>query len=699
MQMNQTQRKVITHGEPTKVKRFALTQTAHTVRLLTDTYSDPIRSIVREYLSNIIDAYTKMPKDRAFIKPILQLPTRFDQTIKFIDFGVGMSHDEVWEVFPSIGDSTKRDNNDEIGGFGLGAKSAFAYEPAENWTVEARYNGERMLFNAYYDKMGWPNFAHVTTEPTKEPNGVTISIPVATEDVPAFKKAAAEVLEFFPIEIEVKGDAEFNVVKREAIFAGTGWALNGNSSSRVIVGPIAYPVTDAELAGGDKLLTSLLAHNSLDIFVPIGSVDIVPNREQLIFRTKTRRAIQQVVKVMEQELPIEIAKLMDGARTEYEALQNLKEAWDIRALQPFVKALKFNGRLLTPDRGVALNILELAREFPELKVMRYDVAMRRRRSQYGKADWKHMETNDQADPHIYIDPYKDEYAIINDLPASRGIVGRLKLEQKNFYNDRRHGWATPLSMILFEKLPISTDDLSKRWGGAPVKPATQLPELPKAEKDDEPRGKTMVREYNYNAWTQVEADPMQPAVFIRTEKGEPKDYAGFHKVEQLYRKGLNSGQIPAGTPLYSIPRTLARKEKNTVWVELTDMVTKGMRDKVRELAAFHAERRAIEGIAKKYGPLTHFFQAVKPDDFKQNTLPRRISERLDAAIKANANVINKHTISLAEELGMEIPKRKVKGDPDGMFRQLTERYPMLNLCEGYSLSGHTKEVVDYLNNR
>lgn len=54
-------------------------------------------------------------------------PTSLAQYLEFKDFGIGMSEDTIMTVFTQYGNSTKNDSNDEVGGFGIGSKTAFCY--------------------------------------------------------------------------------------------------------------------------------------------------------------------------------------------------------------------------------------------------------------------------------------------------------------------------------------------------------------------------------------------------------------------------------------------------------------------------------------------------------------------------------------------------------------------------------------------
>ena len=57
----------------------------------------------------------------------VHLPTWLDMTFRVRDFGPGLSHAQVRDVYTRMFQSTKNDDNDAVGGLGLGCKSPFAY--------------------------------------------------------------------------------------------------------------------------------------------------------------------------------------------------------------------------------------------------------------------------------------------------------------------------------------------------------------------------------------------------------------------------------------------------------------------------------------------------------------------------------------------------------------------------------------------
>ena len=82
-------------------------------------YAYPIRTLCQEIMCNARDAHIEVGKRDLPIEVIL--PSEADLHIRFRDFGPGISPDRMVGVFLLYGSSTKRDSNEQVGGFGLGA--------------------------------------------------------------------------------------------------------------------------------------------------------------------------------------------------------------------------------------------------------------------------------------------------------------------------------------------------------------------------------------------------------------------------------------------------------------------------------------------------------------------------------------------------------------------------------------------------
>lgn len=100
-------------------------------------YSDKIGAVAREVSSNSRDANREAGKGDVPIVIEIVKPNKFasigHQTVVFQDNGIGITPDRMSDVFIKYASSTKRGSNNETGGFGLGAKTPFAY--SDTFTV------------------------------------------------------------------------------------------------------------------------------------------------------------------------------------------------------------------------------------------------------------------------------------------------------------------------------------------------------------------------------------------------------------------------------------------------------------------------------------------------------------------------------------------------------------------------------------
>ena len=201
MKLVNEKRTVVTEGVA-RSRNFSVEVGAHIMQVLSGLYKNPIDAMVREYLTNMYDAYVALgPYDPAeHPSPVLHLPTSFEPYLEFRDFGIGMSVETVWDIYSTYGASTKNDSNREVGGFGLGSKTAFCYQNGQAWTIESRYEGQKHSFMASLDDNNVPTLFHVQSEPTDEPSGVTIQIPVLRDDMQRVVKAASRYAPYFPME-------------------------------------------------------------------------------------------------------------------------------------------------------------------------------------------------------------------------------------------------------------------------------------------------------------------------------------------------------------------------------------------------------------------------------------------------------------------------------------------------------------------
>lgn len=76
-------------------------------------YTDKIGSIIREILANAIDANKEVKSD----KPVkIKLPTEDYPYVEIVDAGPGISPQRMNEIFTQLGNTTKDQDENSIGG-------------------------------------------------------------------------------------------------------------------------------------------------------------------------------------------------------------------------------------------------------------------------------------------------------------------------------------------------------------------------------------------------------------------------------------------------------------------------------------------------------------------------------------------------------------------------------------------------------
>lgn len=156
------------------------------IQRLTELYEDPIVAVVRETVSNALDANAESNKESKIIK--IETPTILNPIFSVQDNGVGMSYEDLVNVYSKYGASTKQNNFNQVGAYGLGAKSPLAY--TNQFTVSSVKNGEKTTVLIVREEM--TNFMKVVeNQSTSEESGTKISVPVNSNDIERFSQTAA----------------------------------------------------------------------------------------------------------------------------------------------------------------------------------------------------------------------------------------------------------------------------------------------------------------------------------------------------------------------------------------------------------------------------------------------------------------------------------------------------------------------------
>ena len=160
--------------------------------LSSNLYSKPLNSFLREIVSNAVDSHKEAGTTDPIILDIGKANGKY--YIRVQDFGTGISRERFNAIYKFIGSSTKRDSDEFIGSFGLGKFSALSV--SDSCTITSVYNGEKVKYLMYKDGMAI-NIDEVSSEPTKDRNGVEVYVQPNVEIDYSRLKSCLQDLAFF----------------------------------------------------------------------------------------------------------------------------------------------------------------------------------------------------------------------------------------------------------------------------------------------------------------------------------------------------------------------------------------------------------------------------------------------------------------------------------------------------------------------
>jgi len=163
-----------------EIGEFRIRNSAKAFNILSSgLYANKIRAVIRELSCNAVDSHAAAgKKDTPFD---VHLPNSLEPWFSIRDYGTGLSHEQVTNIYTTYFESTKTSDNDSDGCMGLGSKTPFNY--TDNFNVTSFQNGKKYVYNCFIDDTGSPNIMQITSVNTDEPNGLEIKFGVKISDI------------------------------------------------------------------------------------------------------------------------------------------------------------------------------------------------------------------------------------------------------------------------------------------------------------------------------------------------------------------------------------------------------------------------------------------------------------------------------------------------------------------------------------
>lgn len=276
---------------------FAPDAASHLAELMSNSvYSDKYGSIIREVVSNAIDA-TKEAGSKELVTITIEAAAQMSEQVSTLtvrDYGLGITPDRMDNIFTQYFASTKRDTNEQIGGFGIGAKSPFAYTPL--FFVQTHIDGVTRKY--ILEKTESDRTCTLMDEYEEATaNGTSITIPIhSSKAEKQFIKAIQKQLVFLSDKVTIYVPHKYNFKMPKVVDYGSILCISDldydtyDSESRytnidgimICLGDIYYEIPAVDDRRGSR---------NFAIKFPIGALNPTLSRESIEINDTARKLI------------------------------------------------------------------------------------------------------------------------------------------------------------------------------------------------------------------------------------------------------------------------------------------------------------------------------------------------------------------------------------------------------------------------
>lgn len=314
-------------------------------------YSMPRIAGIREIISNALDANTRTNSQ----VPIrITHPSALNPVFCVRDFGPGLTSDDIKDLYTSLGSSSKKEVENEIGFFGIGALSPLAY--VEQFTVKSYKDGRLTLYSIFGGEDGVPQVAVINSERTDQHDGLEVSYSIKREEITLFCEDIKYSLSFIKpelfecgLKIEYFKDTlskvdSLSIKIDDKIFIITNTYKNNGYNNKllknmIVMGGVAYDI-DYNLVER----SNILSNRYVIVEAPLGSVSVQASREKLKMNAKTVAYAKSVLRHIEANIEAEVQKQIDASDNYRDAL-TIYSRMDIIKLKP----MKWRGHNLSME--------------------------------------------------------------------------------------------------------------------------------------------------------------------------------------------------------------------------------------------------------------------------------------------------------------------------------------------------------------
>lgn len=285
---------------------FKIAASAKAFQILSSNiYTHKVRAVIREISCNAYDAHVAAKNPNPFS---VHLPTYLEPWFSVRDYGIGLSEDDVRNLYTTYFTSTKTESNEYIGALGLGSKSPFCL--VDSFSVTSFFNGEKKVYTCFKDNSGEPQVALLTSELSDEPNGLEVLVPGLEGRRDEFNSEAVEVFSYFDKMPEINNSGVIESIshlRTRYVLQGDGFAFTQSyGTPKAVMGNVAYDIPYNYI--GDLGMTGYVRF-------AIGDLNFDPGREKLSLDDKTVAKLKERLAEVSDSISEQSLKLVESQPT------------------------------------------------------------------------------------------------------------------------------------------------------------------------------------------------------------------------------------------------------------------------------------------------------------------------------------------------------------------------------------------------
>jgi hypothetical protein len=705
-----------------QVGEFRIRNSAKAFSILSSgLYANKIKAIIREYSCNAYDAHVEAGKaDCPFD---VHLPNSLEPWFAVRDYGVGLNHKQVEDIFTTYFESTKTETDDLIGGLGLGSKSAFSY--TDNFAVTAVKDGRKGIYTAFIAENGVPSIALMHEEDSDEPNGVEIKFSVNEGyDFHKFTDEARTVYQYFKTKPVVSGVSNFQPHETEyetKDIAEGIHAIGGRGYRRhsvAVMGNIAYPiqVPNAETNLGQDL--SRMLDCGLEMHFAIGELDIQASREGLSYIPETIAAIKRKLQTLADRLEQFVADEVDAVEGEWAKALFLIKKSNSPLFAASVAQYVANNDLPLLDTGHSHHNRVYAKEIQidVVKLKELNIAL----SGFSYAQYRDnckplkMSGGSRDDKDQWIDAWVFQASahhafVVQDTKVS--CTNRAKYHFRNDDTLKNDQWSVSVLAPADKTKPMKTDEFFALLHNPPkVFAASELLEKPK-EKTVRNQDVTILKltKRGSSSWSYRVRDndlvwrehgtlascDAKAIHYYLPLKGWSSEFEGSVSSAQNLARQLENSGIPAfqNMTIFGVRKSdIEEVKKRKNWINLEKFIVDTLKSVdnvlISSMAASHVDASSRGSVFQRDDLLT-MVKADSPFVEMVNSMKAASKARCD--YNSLTSICTAYT---AMTSGVDIVS-KVK-EKEIEYRDVYNRYPLLQYIGSYTEAAAIVEYIDLI---